>query len=92
MKGKFLLVESEILGFGSGIQVPLTKTGIQNLKSGTHGVESRILDSPHSLTWGDTLKIRKILVVISAPSRLVFPGKEYFQRKHPNISNNKDPE
>ena len=47
--GKFFLAKSRILGFGiwntaQGIQVPLTKTGIQYLESGIHGMESRIQD------------------------------------------------
>ena len=63
---------------------------VSEIRNPRRGIQN--LDSPHFLTWGDTLKIRKILVVISAPSRLVFPGKGYFQRKHPNISNNKDSE
>ena len=63
---------------------------VSEIRNPRRGIQN--LDSPYFLTWGDTLKIRKILVVISAPSRLVFPGKGYFQRKHPNISNNKDSE
>ena len=49
---RFLLVESGIqlkqsgIRLTIGIQVPLTKTGIQYLESGIHGVESRIQECP----------------------------------------------
>ena len=65
--GKILLVLSGILGFGilstsqgiqnpktrleSRIRVPMTKTGIQYLESGIHGVESRIQAVSDSLIW-----------------------------------------
>ena len=47
MESGIQLKESRILlttGTGSGIQVPLRKTGIHHLESGIHGVESRIQD------------------------------------------------
>ena len=80
-----LLVESWILGFGiqntaqeirnttkgleSGIQVPLTKIGIQYLEWGIHGMESRIqgcLGFPH---MGQLSLVLRLTAMNSAGSR-----------------------
>ena len=50
-KGNFCLWNPKSWALESGMQVPLTKTGIQYLKSGIHSVEWRIQDCPGFLTF-----------------------------------------